>query len=1056
MAIQFEQVFIPLASGLGQSFDERVLPVGKLLECHNGYFDKTGALTQRKGFSKMTVVTAVGGNLPDARQIFSTGDELCVLGNNRLFAYNTAHARWYDRGYVSPFTGRLSPVHRDEYTYPQSDMDEDATGKYLMYAAQRQRRVDPDTVSASYEYALMLSVRGEDGGVLITPTEYVASVAAATKVHGVRASHCTGKLLAFGMRGQAAPADIDVWEYATATPQTAPTGPTTLTAAAFQGLDNVRTYDVTHMATGEYCLAYVENTNQDIVLDVNNAAHVTQHTLTISDNRVYERVAVNLSPTTGNIYVATYTDAAVGADRVDLYCYDDSLTLQWGPINLDSPSATKTVQNIGVCESNARVVVVWTVVDTGPEHETHSRSTNLSGAALDTESVTYNCYARSRPFNHDLRTFCVCSSSLGDTEFEVSVVLDLNVNETGGRAGTHETVGVFDVGVGPSVNTVQVKDVEANNFGSCNTVVTTATGEYRTMSISQRWHQTDALACKYASDELTLEFNLAPQVATVTRGCAMVGGGKVSWYAGDVAEEVGFVSAPVIRSATGIALTVPGYAPGNLVTGSTYRYQAVWQFYDIKGNLHRSAPCAYVEGAIDAGPPIEKAVQLNIRTMPFSRRFGETDRGAAAVVYRNASGDGAVYKQCSPPIYMPLNSNSAIDITWYDDGSLFDAGPPEVTGGTAIYIASGEIEAVQPEGARLISVASERVWLADFYRRDRIQYSKRYAPGTATEVSVAPEFNEGFGLMVPSGERVTGLVELDDNMVVLTPNEIYIIGGSGPDDNGAGNDFSGLRKVASDSGTSEPRSVVAYPGGVMFLSHGSFYNLNRGHSLEIMDDVDDILESYPTVTSAVLVPGQQHIRFTAVDAAGTSGVIIIFDYRVRAWMYWSPTTVAGAKAPLVSACVHDGVYYGIQADGTIWYEDSASSFDDSTKFIPFQVECAWLQRGQQGGWQRARYASALLKYLGPHQLKFSIFNDFETAASQEVTYTEAQVLAFAATPREQPMVHITRQQCQAVKFRVESLESAGAATAEGFSIAGFTCTFGVKPGRVRVGTNQRN
>ena len=1062
---QFINVPLPLLAGLDQSIDPRITPVGKLLDCNNGFFDKTGAISQRSGFTKFTVDTSDGGTLPEARGIFSTGEELCVLTKRALYAYSPQHARWYDKGPVSPFNGRVASLHRDEFSYQQADLDLDTTGKYILSAAVRKRQVDPDTGTTSYEQAVLITVRDIDGSVVIPPTPYSATTAIATKPHAVRVAHCTGKLLALFMTSIAAGAhNIDAYEYATATPATPPGAPVGLAIAdAYDAQTNVRIYDACALSNGNYLLAYCQHAAaapNAVIIQIRSPAHAVLFTATLNApaGGWYERVAVCDGPGT-DVYVLTYLDGAAN-DQIDVRAFSRAaLALTWGPTLFDNPDTARTVENVGIVAGDGRVVGTWTIYYTSPEHELHSRSCDLAGGGVDTEAVSYNTHSRSRPFCYGTRCYCVVGSSLEDTEFEVSNVVDLQVNEAAGRSGFHETVGTFDVGVGGSVLVGLSSDMETCNFGSANTVITSATGIFRTASLSNSWHQADDLATKFAADELTMEFLNAPLIATVTRGAALIGGGKFSWYAGDQVEELGFVSAPVIVSAVPSRLPALGFGAGHLTLGQTYRYQAIWQIEDICGNIHRSLPCAYVSAGplINDGVGNQDSVTLRFRSMPFSRRFLENYRGASIIVYRSAENDGGVFKQCSSPLYVALNTRSSCFVTWYDSGDLYSAaGGIYTTLGTPIYTTSGEIEAVQPEGARVVSVAAERVWLGDFYRRDRIQYSKRYTPGTAAEFSIAPEFNEGFGLTVPSGKRVTGLAELDDAMVVFADSEVYIIGGRGPDDNGANNDFSGLQQLSNDVGCIESRSVCSFPEGIVFQGQGGLYILNRAHQIMPMEAVCDKLVTYPIITSAVMVQEKKQVRLTATNSTGSAGIILVFDYRMNSWTYWSPKSDAGVNLPFVGACMHEGVYYTIQATGQLWRENSAASFDDTAQFVPLQIESTWFQGSNQGGWQRIRYVSALCERRGPHGLKFSVYNDFEPATNQTRTWTDTEITSWPGTPREQPVMHVNRQNCQAFKLRVESVASVGAATGEGFTCAGFTVTMKPKRGMFRAGDAQRS
>jgi hypothetical protein len=443
----------------------------------------------------------------------------------------------------------------------------------------------------------------------------------------------------------------------------------------------------------------------------------------------------------------------------------------------------------------------------------------------------------------------------------------------------------------------------------------------------------------------------------------------------------------------------------------------------------------------------EDAIQFAAKTLPSTNRVSLPGRRTALVLYRQDT-DG-IFKRVNSPVRVEENvANSHITGDIYDYGAAL---------GAPLYIDGGvEVEASCPEGGRIPLAAANRLWLADFFRRDRIQYSKRLAPGTALEDALAPEFNEAFGYLVRSGQRITGMGELDDKVIVFTEEEIYAIAGRGPDNGGGNNDFSGLTLVSNDAGCTEARSVVAYPDGLLFLSKAGLYRLGRDLQVSFIGNpVEDLLASYPTVNAATLVANETELRIVCTDAGATESIILVYNYQWDAWSYWLPKTSAGTTYAIQSAALHKGVYYLAQANGAIWQQDATSWLDQAREYVPLEIETAWIQAAEQSGWQRVRNVIPLLDRKDPHDLEVSIASDFATTYDQTDTFDNATIAAFPDLPLEQVKSHVIQQKCQAIKVRIRDLTDDATVTGEGYTIAGVALELGVKRGTVKVVAGQR-
>ncbi|MFH1571836.1 MAG: hypothetical protein ABIL09_27855 [Gemmatimonadota bacterium] len=1047
MALEFQNLFVPVATGLDQSIDSRLLPPGQLINCKNGVFTKKGAITKRNGFTQISTLTSAGGaaTVPASRQLFSTGDELCIVSDYRLWSRNNTDALWYDRGTVSPFVGHQETMFRGARSYNQCDID--VLGNYQILVAQSERQTSDDpSVSANREQAMVIATRTISDQTIIPPTDYGVGNMGAAGAHSVRACRCTGKLLALCLRGYS-PAGggvpLELYEYPTATPTTAPVlvgnvHPTAWVPVPTSDANNIRSYDAIPLANGDWLVAYIDNAggavDRDIIVERRSPAHAILSTVTFVGTAYRVALAEDAA---GGIYVL-WADAATAS--LLLYKYNAALVTQWAT-TVNASGGGEEYDSVGLVVGPTNVLCAWSyyTAATNDYFRTHNRLVAAAtGVAGSLDTAFDNVQLRSRPFLVDGRCYAFVQTACKDALFEANAVLDLDIDrDLPGAYGTEQQlVGVFNVGNAPAWQTSQM----AFSVGSTANVVL-VDGKYCTGAAATAYHMNNTAWERFMCSVVGLEFGAPVGVARVTKGAVIIGGGVCSWYvSGNKAVELGIITPPTITTPVeyNTAMT-----PG-LAIGSVQAYSAIWESYDARGSMSRSAPSIpFARTFVGAGA--DDGSHIWARQVGLTNRFGVY--GMAPQVFRADSLTGQ-FTRITEPRRGNLNIRGYEQILVTDDYGQ--------TGSDLLYVMGGEIENVMPNGCRLVATVGERIWLGDSYAKEWMQFSKLYTPGTVTETPYAPEFNEGFGFLAPRGEQVTGIAPLGDVAVLFTTSSTYAVAGSGPDDAGLSNDFSRMTPIAPSLGCIDFRSVVAFPGGVFFQSEDGLYLIGQGHNFTRMAAVEDILATYPTVTSAETIVEKHQVRFTVTNAAGTAGRVLVFDYVHGAWTYFDVLTAAGGSHAFIDACWHDGVYYALKADGTLWYEDASSYVDSATQYIPLDIESAWLQPAQQGGWSRVRYASILGQLLDPCDLTVEVFNDFETSASQTVLWDAPTIAAWPTPNRLQPAVHVARQTCQAVKIRVYDSADATTVTSQGYTLEGFTLNAALKRGLARVSTTQRN
>jgi len=205
---------------------------------------------------------------------------------------------------------------------------------------------------------------------------------------------------------------------------------------------------------------------------------------------------------------------------------------------------------------------------------------------------------------------------------------------------------------------------------------------------------------------------------------------------------------------------------------------------------------------------------------------------------------------------------------------------------------------------------------------------------------------------------------------------------------------------------------------VMFQSARGIYRLNQSFQLEY---VGAPVEPYGTgqINAAVLVPERQQVRFLQADRT------LVYHYDLG---WWTVSTFGGDHATTWrGGFVHLG-------DGTVYQEDEELYLDAGLSYERV-VETGWIHATSGQGWQRVRRVLLRGRYGAPHALRIEAAYDYQETwellewDAHAATYVPPYGDASADFGEEQPFggayesqyqvrARLTRQKCQAVKFRI--------------------------------------
>tara|TARA_B100000745_G_scaffold183219_1_gene120051 strand:+ start:9475 stop:12603 length:3129 start_codon:yes stop_codon:yes gene_type:complete len=1042
MALEWSKAFIPMVSGLEQGIDPRIQPVSTLADCKNGQFNKRGAISKREGFTAFATSVRQGGDtfdLPKIRGIFSTGQELVLIGYDHLYAYNEGVSGWERRGIVSPLGAETEAIFDDSLKYATSDHDRHSTGVELIVA--RGWRATGQAAPNTQQYAIIITSRDAAGSVILPPHTIQVSFVELKEPRPAAVGNSFLICYAEWVPPPVPPAGgfmYKLYRYNLATPETAPAFISVSVAGEYYGFDLITS--ASDAAANCHFARVASSTHPtlnhgDIELQKIDELGVVSLTVVLTAHSIHSVLAMH-DDGAGTLYVLTHADVAIAGGTMVLYSIDvATYVVDWSVVletfTIEQPDV---FYNLGV--TRGIIGGVDTVACTyswrdgvpplpKPIHMS-SKTRTPAGAALVGGSRMSNASGCAAPFVHEGRAYQAvhCANELNQ---QCSAVFDLRLSD---RAIQPKLVCYLDEAgkaiaadpTLPSPNTVKV--------GSKYSFA------YRGKGLTDSGRMA------------TLDFDAATTVALPKFGGLAISGGFVSWYAGVVVEELGWI-APVgvtISQATvGAAIPI-----GSLYIG-------IWWTVDERGCVHRSAPSAAF-----ASPLAANSNLCQMYTSPFTNRLTEIPGAVAATAPRK---QGAHYYMADAGGVYRLAANNnpfvASDIDYPEDP---DIGLSTLTEGilhlgntfSALYTESLELEASPATSTQILSTIGERMWFGGMVEPSRVQYSKIFSAGTSA-LTPAPETNRAFSMQAPNGERVTGLADLDDKIAVFTNSSVYVVAGSGPGDDGSASDFSPLTSVSSDTGCLEARSVIEFPGGVMFRGARGFHMLSRGLDVSFPgESVRDLSDAYPTVNASVLVAGSSELRF--VCSGNTESIILVYNYLVGAWSYWEPKAAGGARLLLAGATLHDGAFFVVTTDGRV-HQQIPDTYKDNAEYYPLEIQTAWLQAAEQSGYQRVRRAVPLCERLDSHDLTVTVYNDFDAAsATQTRTWFANQIAAFPLLPVERPEMRVRQQKSTALKIKISDADATDGSTVsgQGYSVAGLMMELGIKRGLVKPSPEERS
>ena len=1081
MPTQDQLIEIPIASGLDGKTDA-LLRTG-LSSCVNGVYRKAGAISKRYGMAALTTSAAtfdpsgIGGgpaSVPFSQWVGTCGDELVEIGSGYVHAYapGSTAAPWAYRGSAGEFQGKRRHVSGGDADIYSTDMaeftDSGVTYQVVAYAV---NQTQPSGVDTNCVYVTVLRT---DSGALVLPRTFIGKRSAVTGVgNRVRVVVSGGYAHLFWDDGGA------VRCASLLTSSIAAGWSASSTLANIYNAAPTGRWDVASTTTSQIALGYVSTTATPVTLAFltsTTAGCSVSFTLTDGGSSSANRPTALGVATKGVASEAAIVYAYTTTGGVLTICAlfaSSGIVLQNGQISskagvaVASGPIARTIPRAidAVMFSGTSAYYVCSVVSLAPQGGSGTPFDGLayggwnptSGASLTGANPTIAPGVR-------LVSKLVRHSTTGSTYAVAMNQGDTGSVQTGTGSSTYMLLDVSTLmAVTPSRYNPRLVSVVGP--GLADSTQAFARGF---TSGTVTWYDNNPAALTQSGNDMVIalpfktplaahgdvqavRFAYAPNpIAVDTNGSLVIAGGVTSVYDGATTFEAGFAY-EVPTFLAGLAFG----GSGGLGTG-TYSYALVPEYTDARGQRHQGAPSLPITGAATSG----QAATLTFPPMSVTNRevwFSIASQPARPIqfaVYRTAL-TGGVQSTQYYRVGQVQNNLALATLTLID--SLSDA---TAQAGEVLYATlAGELGNTIAPSAGHVALHQGACVLTDT-DDGTVWYSKAFREGSGIGFTPALTNPQPSGGVVASGS-------LDERLILLGPNRVFVQEGAMPNDLGVGT-LQPPRDLSSAVGCVEKRSLVNGPSGLYFQA-GDYSVWCVGRGLDVQP-VGKPVEDFTGLSSrrfcaGVLYAahGMNHMLF-AIENKTSGSDVMVLNVLLGSWTslaYSDPVNLSGTSGKLRGMCMWRGTLTlaTAQIGGIVYTEDRTTYIDTgggNTLFAPLSLITGEVRVAGLNGYERVKRLGMLARgdaghAVPPHGITMAVTTDDETGAgfTQTVTWTAADL---AALTYERLQVRLVNQKCNSFRVFVTDVDPGAGTrgTGQGPTFAGLSALVGLKKGTRKV------
>lgn len=518
-----------------------------------------------------------------------------------------------------------------------------------------------------------------------------------------------------------------------------------------------------------------------------------------------------------------------------------------------------------------------------------------------------------------------------------------------------------------------------------------------------------------------------------------VGGAAPKWHDGTLAIDLHPNDGVKFDTEVNAAATPPtgNYTAG---AGDNLSIELMTVYFDSQNNQKR-----YVSVPVSIGPlNAADTVSFLIPTHDNSWLDGYT---AITTQARAFVGDLTLYSQ---PYFWsdPSNAGFTPRIWLMDDGAV----DPVVS-----HLASGELDPAAFPPTSASASFNNQLWVVDAENRDIVYRTKPFVEGIVPEVSIE--------LVENVGRKITGLAVMDSKLMVFFEDGMGFFSGNGEDTFGNGSGYK-FQLLPDTTGPTDTRSIVEFPGGVMYERDGKFYRLLRNMTLQ--PDSRMSLDIGETVTSSYYWPGDYEVRFTT----NTRQYVYNAEYDIwtthknsLGYLVGNVTTAGGSSLPtyFLNGASQLPQYEGVTTvrfnANTDPYNSQVEDFflDRDAFAYGSTVTTGWVSMSNLVGYSRLSRIEILGHYFNQvyngssivstdqtSGLTLKLAYDYDQTVVDTFTWTATELRAIANGDRLQLRVVPSIQKIQSFQATIEETQESTADGSPGFAITGLGLRVGVK------------
>lgn len=1030
MALMDQPIPIDFGQGLDTKTDPKEVVAGRFVTLQNAIFTQAKQCRKRNGYTQMTNALVGGGTWSNPQMVRSYKNELVIAATSsitlgqRLFSYSTDLNAWNDQGkYVS---AQINRTLIEAPLVPSSDPT--ATG----------------ACKSSSAIAGSITLYCYDNGyTTATNTQcFYTVVDNSTGIHLVSDQRISGGLqakwskaillgasqLAILFVGSANTLYIQLVNVSSGGGVTLGSATAIGTCLADSGVSPTYKYAYDALTTSTGATIGVPNTpNINVYYIDTTGATTSSFTLTAlnpinpiaiysdSSNRTWVYWSQN---TTQDLYFSVYNGVAPVRAPTLISATAEAFQIAAVPTSPNQHNVYYSTQRQGAGDVG--------VLDVGIIKNT----ANTSGAVGIDTGVLYGCdiYSRAIAMNNTYYMAVTTYSAFGSTGYVIDLadvlpIAQFCVNASEGvfRNTVSNSAGSSQMGVPLAIRSPSFVEypflINSTQLTFSAGIIISLTEISHTSNTALAVLQNETTGCNVGICSIMMDLNsIDAYQGIIQQDTLILNGGIVYQYDSQQVVEVNFIQAPDGITGTNAS------SGGNIGPASgtaDYVYYVTYEWIDTLGNLQQSAPSQGLT-MVFTGTTNKAKIYINPLTLS-QKNFVTGSVTTTTKLWRTIANGQIAY------LVQTITNSSNFEQAFVDDtlaDSVIINNPQLYTQGQAI------VENTAPPPSMILWTNNNRLWAIDSENPETtIDYSKTASAGSGIAFSTAflnIIIDSKFGPM-------TGASPMDEKTVILKQNSIGFFIGDGLNDAGTGSSITNFQFLPTDAGCTNSKSVILYPGGILYRTPKGIYQVSRGLQTTYFGMVVEAFNNQD-IRSAIIIGNRNQIRFLT-----SSGFSILYDYVFNQW-----STFTNHQG--YSGDVWQGSYLYARTDGTLFEENTSNFLDNATAF-QWYGQTGWMTLGSVQGFQRARM--------------FHILGDFQGAAGHGVQVTAAydftgsplavQTYSFVGSNNAfQYRDRLIQQKCDSIQLTISEITTG--VSGEYMDLTNMEFMAGVKRGTNKVPT----